>query len=38
MSNEFLKLSHDQKKEILSGAESALGIKPYYLERRKENG
>lgn len=33
MSNEFLKLSHDQKHQILVGSEPILGIKRYYLEK-----
>lgn len=33
MSNEFLQFSHNKKYDILVGAEPALGIKPYYLEK-----
>lgn len=33
MSEEFLKFSRQKKREILEGAESSLGIKPYFLEK-----
>ena len=33
MSNEFLKLSHDRRRELLVGAEPMLGIKRHHLEK-----